>query len=64
MIRPFLSTLLLINGSIALAFGIFYALVKLCLYFSVSPYWAGVVYVAAYVAWWRNARKEACHVEA
>jgi hypothetical protein len=49
-----MKTLLLINASIAIAFGIFYELVKLCLALGLSPWVSAVTYVALYAWWWHR----------
>ena len=49
-----LKTLLIINASIAIAFGIFYELVNLCVAVGMSPWVSAVAYVALYAWWWRR----------
>ncbi len=54
MIREALKTLLLINGTIAVGFAVFYQLVMLCLAVDVSAWWAALLFVGAFVYWWRR----------
>jgi len=46
MIRHLLTTLLLVNGSLAVTFSIFYQLVMICLQFRITPWIALVVTLA------------------
>lgn len=59
MIRDALKVILLVNASIAVAFGFFYELVKLCNQVGISPWWVAVLYVVGFVAWWRKHTREA-----
>lgn len=52
MIREALKTILLVNGLVAVAFALFYELVKLCEQLGISPWFTAVLYVALYACWW------------
>lgn len=55
MNRTLLTIFLLVNGSMAVTFGVFYGLVKLSLAFNVSPWFAALALVGMYVAFiWRE----------
>jgi hypothetical protein len=57
MIREALKTLLLVNAFLAVGFGIFIELMKLCLALGFSPWWVAVLFVTVPASWlWRN-----CH---
>ena len=56
-VRHFLATVILVNACIAVAFGFFYELVRLCLQLGVSPWWSAAVIVAGYVTFvWKTIR--------
>jgi hypothetical protein len=46
-----MKTIFLVNAAIALAFGIFIELVRLCDQIGVSPWWIAVAYIVLF-AWW------------
>jgi hypothetical protein len=52
MIIDALKVMFLVNASVAVALGLFYQLVKLCLQLDVSPWFAALTYVVLYAWWW------------
>jgi len=59
MIRDFLKALLLVNGPLAVTFGIFYQLAKLCVQLDISPWLALVVTMLACVLVFWGMQREA-----
>jgi hypothetical protein len=57
MTQP-LNPWLLVNVSLALAFAVFYGLVKLCIASGISPWWSGVIVLGVYLTWiWKSCRR-------
>jgi hypothetical protein len=46
-----LKTILFVNATLAVAFGIFYELIQLCLALDISTWWAAGSYVALFSIW-------------
>jgi hypothetical protein len=63
MIRDALKVILLVNASIAVAFGVFYEMVKLCNQIGISPWWIAALYVVSFAAWWWKQCWEAPYVK-
>jgi hypothetical protein len=61
MILSAIKTIALVNATIAMGFAVFYELLKLCLTLHVSPWFAAVALVGAYMRWlwwlWKRCRE-------